>query len=200
MKSETISKLAPALVAAQKDIGSAIKGADNPYFKSKYADLTAVIDAVKEPLNSHGISFLQLVNQNDNGGATIETTLLHESGEFITSITPVYCKKPDDPQALGSGITYSKRYALQAMLGLPTADDDGESAQARSAKPSHQKAKEITLDRIKSDKATDFLKTCAGVDDAKEKLKAWGTYGPEVQEYIENFKEYGNADTHDAAA
>jgi len=126
-RSEGITNLAVSLLTAQKSIGTAIKGSQNPYFKSKYADFTAVIDAVKEPLNSNGICFLQAVNMVCEK-PVVETILLHETGEWLSSITPVYCLKINDPQALGSGITYAKRYALQAMLGLPTEDDDGNSA------------------------------------------------------------------------
>lgn len=125
--SEKIDLISKALCLAQNDIGAAVKGSQNPYFKSKYADLQAVIEAVKEPLNKHGISFLQLVNSNGDGDK-LETILLHESGQFISAESKVYCNKPNDPQAFGSGITYAKRYALQAALGLPTEDDDGNAA------------------------------------------------------------------------
>lgn len=125
--SEKIDLISKALCLAQKDIGAAVKGSQNPYFKSKYADLQAVIEAVKEPLNKHGVSFLQLVNSNGDGDK-LETILLHESGQFISAESKVYCNKPNDPQAFGSGITYAKRYALQAALGLPTEDDDGNAA------------------------------------------------------------------------
>ena len=129
--SEQISNIAAALLKAQRDIGHVLKAADNPYFKSRYADLTAVIDSVKEPLNKNGIAFLQAVDSDTEGKPVIDTILLHESGQYLSTITPVFCKKPDDPQAFGSGVTYSKRYALQAMLGLPTEDDDAEKATAR---------------------------------------------------------------------
>ncbi len=126
-KTEQIIDLAKAIVKAQAVIQFATKDATNPYFKSNYADLTAVIDAVKKPLNDNGIAFLQAVNM-DTDKPVVETILLHETGQYISSKTPVFCTKPNDPQALGSGITYSKRYALQAILGLPTEDDDGNAA------------------------------------------------------------------------
>jgi len=133
-KSEQISNLASALLKAQEDIGVALKTATNPYFKSSYADLRVVIDAVKEPLNKHGISFLQAVDKaNGEDLPVIDTILLHESGQYLSTRTPVFCAKPNDPQAFGSGITYSKRYALQALLGLPTEDDDGNAATDRNA-------------------------------------------------------------------
>ena len=131
-QTEQINNLASALLKAQKDIGSALKKADNPYFKSKYADLGAVIEAVKGPLNDHGITFLQAVDCHEIGDhAVIDTILLHESGQYLSTRTPIFCSKPNDPQAFGSGISYSKRYALQALLGLPTEDDDGEKAMGR---------------------------------------------------------------------
>jgi len=132
--SEQISNIAAALLKAQKAISHVLKSADNPYYKSRYADLTAVIDSVKEPLNDNGIAFLQAVDENGEGSTVIDTILLHESGQYLSTRTPVFCKKPDDPQAFGSGVTYSKRYALQAILGLPTEDDDAEKATARGDK------------------------------------------------------------------
>lgn len=135
-KSDDIKELAIALVKAQKEIESSPKNAVNPFYKSTYADLTSVIGAVKPALNKHGIVFLQAVNYIE-GQAVVETILLHETGQYISSLTPAYCLKPNDPQALGTGISYAKRYALQAMLGLPTEDDDGNAASGKvvNAKP-----------------------------------------------------------------
>lgn len=129
-KSETLAKLATALVKAQAEIKFAAKDSNNPFFKSKYADLPAVIDAVKPALNKHGLSFLQIVVETG-----VETMILHESGEYISGITPVIVAKQNDPQALGSAITYAKRYGLQAIVGVPAdVDDDGEAAMGRSNK------------------------------------------------------------------
>lgn len=124
--SDKIDKIAPALVKAQTAIDAAKKGSINPHFKNRYADISAVIDAVKGPLNNNGICFMQLVQRN--GDDVLETLFLHDSGQFIMMETKIYCNKPNDPQAFGSGITYAKRYALQAALGLPTEDDDGNAA------------------------------------------------------------------------
>lgn len=131
-KSESIAKLAAALVKAQLKIGSAKKGSANPFFKSSYADLGAVVEALKDPLNEAGISYLQIVGR-DELGTYVETTLIHESGEFISGQTPVIIAKANDPQAVGSAITYARRYGLQAMLGIPAEDDDGEKAMGRGA-------------------------------------------------------------------
>jgi hypothetical protein len=130
LKSDSITKIADALLAVQKELTVVVKNATGN--RGMYANFEAIIDAVKEPLNKHGIILMQAVNCDSANNAFVETTLLHASGEFFSSTTPVYCAKPNDPQALGSGITYSKRYSLQAFLALPTADDDGESAQKKS--------------------------------------------------------------------
>ena len=139
-KSEQISNLAAALLKAQTEIGTVLKNAENPFFHSMYANFTAIIAAVKGPLNNNGIAFLQAVDMGAKGNGehglpVVDTILLHESGQYISTRTPVYCLKANDPQALGTGITYSKRYALQAILGLPTEDDDGEGAKNRNGKP-----------------------------------------------------------------
>ena len=134
-RSENITNLAAALLKAQKEMGAALKDAKNPYFKSTYADLKAVIEAIKDPLNNSGITFLQAVNGGGEGTPVIETMLLHESGQFLCTKTPVFCSKPNDPQAFGSGVTYSKRYALQAFMGLPTEDDDGNKGSGKTDKP-----------------------------------------------------------------
>ena len=147
-KSENITNIAAALLKAQKEIGTALKNAENPYYKSHYADMKAVVEAIKEPLNNNGISFLQAVN--GAGGENlpvVETMLLHESGQYLCSKAPVYCQKPNDGQAFGTGITYTKRYALQAFLGLPTEDDDGNAASGKNDKASKQKPKQKPADK-----------------------------------------------------
>ena len=151
-KSENITNLAAALLKAQKDMGTALKDATNPYFKSSYADLKAVIEAIKEPLNNNGVSFLQAVNGAGEGNPVVETMLLHESGQFLCTRTPVFCAKPNDPQAFGSGVTYSKRYALQAFLGLPTEDDDGNAGTAKNPK---QKQATNPAPKVKSSEIVD---------------------------------------------
>ena len=133
-KSESLVKFAPSFLKAQKAISAASKSATNPFFRSNYADLESVIGAVKDPLNENGLAFMQLV-QRDDLGDYVETVLLHESEEFVTSESSVRSKDANDPQKMGSGITYAKRYALQAMCGLPTEDDDGNAAAKPPKKP-----------------------------------------------------------------
>ena len=122
-KSDSIVKLAGALNKAQAEMGGAVKDANNPFFKSKYADLSSVIKVIKEPFANNGLSFVQFP-MCDGQNAGVETILMHESGEFLQSEFMLPLSKKD-PQGAGSGITYAKRYALQAMAGIPSEDDDG---------------------------------------------------------------------------
>jgi hypothetical protein len=137
-RSETISKLAVSLSKAQSNIGAAAKEAKNPFFKSAYADLGSVMEAVKGPLLEQGISVLQPVGHTQDGLTYVETILLHESGEFIGDKMIVTCAKEKDPQAQGSAISYARRYSLQSMLFVPAQDDDGEGATSRKPNPKEQ--------------------------------------------------------------
>ena len=135
--SESIGKIIPALLKAQKKIGAAVKGADNPFFKSKYADLGSVMEACKGPLNDEGIVIVQSpsLRKNEITGEVdniMETVLLHESGEFIQGEMKLILDKKD-MQKLGSAISYSKRYILQSMAFIPAMDDDANIASNKSA-------------------------------------------------------------------
>lgn len=126
-KSETIELLAQALLKAQTEFMTASKDAKNPFFKSKYATLNSVWEAVATALHNNGLVCIQPIVNN-----MVATTIIHTSGQFITSECPIVCAKQNDPQALGSAITYSRRYALASMLGVMTDDDDdAESAMVR---------------------------------------------------------------------
>ena len=129
--STEITKITGAFLNAQKKIESVIKDSSNPFFKSKYADLTSVIEACKEQLNNEGIAILQPINTD-----AVETILVHISGEWFSSSTPIVCKEQNNPQAMGSAITYAKRYGLQSMVLLPAEDDDGNVASVSPAKVS----------------------------------------------------------------
>ena len=128
--SETIGKIAAAMVKAQKEMGSASKSANNPFFKSKYADFNEVRATVMPCLNANGIAVFQTPG-NDNDRITVETTLVHESGEWVSGIVSLK-PKLDDPQGAGSAITYARRYGLSAICALGSEDDDGEGAMARN--------------------------------------------------------------------
>jgi len=132
--SESIEKLAEALCAAQGEMGGAVKGSANPFFKSSYADLTSVIKAIKEPCQNNGLSYVQLPHRSDSSIGVV-TRLIHTSGQWLENEFTLPMVK-SDPQAAGSAITYARRYALQALFGIPAVDDDGESAMIRGEKPS----------------------------------------------------------------
>jgi hypothetical protein len=131
--SENIEKLAEALCAAQGEMGGAVKGSANPFFKSSYADLTSVIKAIKEPCQNNGLSYVQLPHRSDSSIGVV-TRLMHVSGQWLENEFTLPMVK-SDPQAAGSAITYARRYALQALFGIPAVDDDGESAMIRGDKP-----------------------------------------------------------------
>jgi hypothetical protein len=110
-------------------MGGAVKDSANPFFKSSYADLTSVIKAIKQPFADNGLSYTQFPVNNDSG-VGVSTRLMHLSGQWLEmEYTLPTVKK--DPQAAGSAITYARRYALQSIAGIPTADDDAESAMLR---------------------------------------------------------------------
>lgn len=130
-KSESIKELATALCKAQSEMKFAVKDAANPFFKSRYADLASVIEAVKLPFANNGISFVQGTDFEDTA-VIIETMLMHSSGEWLSSRLKMQPVK-NDPQSVGSAITYGKRYGLQAIAGVPSDDDDGNAATHQSA-------------------------------------------------------------------
>lgn len=130
---ESLKQVSAALVKAQKAFGPAMKDKTNPAFRSKYADLGACIEAVIDGLHSNGIALIQKQHPND-GGVSVETIFLHESGEhFSAGILTVPAAK-QDPQGYGSALTYARRYSLMAACGIAPEDDDGNAA-SRAKKP-----------------------------------------------------------------
>lgn len=121
-KSEQINELAKALALAQAEITGAMKDSVNPHFKSSYADLAAIWEAVRVPLTKHGLSVPQAVV-----GDELHTLLLHSSGQWIESMYPIRPVKTD-PQSFAAAVTYARRYSLAAITGCPSIDDDGNAA------------------------------------------------------------------------
>jgi CHAT domain-containing protein len=128
-KSEHIDELAAALAKAQGMMQHASKDAANPFFKSSYATLGSVMDAIRVPFSSNGLSYTQPATTHDDL-ITVETMLLHSSGQWISSSLRAKPAK-SDVQGIGSTISYLKRYGLQAMAGVASEDDDGEAAVGR---------------------------------------------------------------------
>lgn len=190
-KSDSIAAIAPALHKAQGAIKAALKDSTNPHFRSKYADLSSVIEAVKGPLQANGITFLQGIEDAENGVA-VETLLLHISGEWLSSTLKIPASK-QDAQGYGSAITYGRRYGLQSMCGVPAEDDDGNAATASTpahtgvikptdgaldrCQPARRKAIADTAilvkDYLAEGRDFDAYALCENFTDADEKVALW---------------------------
>jgi hypothetical protein len=163
-RSDGISDLAAALVEAHAEIKGVAKSADNPFFKSKYATLESVVEAVKAPLLKRGIVVVQGV-QDAEGGVAIETMLLHKSGQWLSSTLRLPASK-QDAQGYGSAISYGRRYGLMAICGVPASDDDGNAATASApAKPQFQSVSKDAWDEC-DEETKKFLQGLA--DQARE--------------------------------
>ena len=125
--------IASALVKAQKEFGPALKTSTNPHFRSKYADLSACVEAVIDALNNNGIYLMQLTDEHE-GGVKVSTVFIHESGEQISGGSLYMPASKHDPQGFASALSYARRYSLMAACSIAPEDDDGNSATA-SAPP-----------------------------------------------------------------
>lgn len=172
--SPEIDQVSAALVLAQQTMLPLIKDSNNPFFKSKYADLQAVTEACYPALQANGICVLQSAESLCDHGINIKTRLLHKSGQFIET----ECAIPpagNDPQKYGSAVTYGRRYGLQAAVGLAAIDDDGESAMNRNgSKATPAPAKDEMPEKI----VASFWQqtTLAGLEEKMTKAKNAG-YG-----------------------
>jgi hypothetical protein len=131
-KSESIKNLATALHKAQGQIKHAVKDSKNPFFKSSYADLVSVWDAIRDAFQANGLSISQMPDM-DGDKPVLTSILMHQSGEFLESRILLNPAK-NDPQGIGSCVSYYRRYALQAIAGVCADDDDGEAAHGRTTK------------------------------------------------------------------
>jgi hypothetical protein len=122
-----MKNIATALVKAQMEMTTPKKGSVNPFFKNKYADLNDVLAAVVPALNNNGIVVLQPL-VNIDGKNFVKTVLMHESGETFESLAEIFCSKQNDAQSYGSGVSYSRRYALSSICGIGSEDDDAHKA------------------------------------------------------------------------
>jgi hypothetical protein len=136
-QSENIAALSASLAKAQGQIDGAVKGKENPHFKSKYADLSAVWEACREALTANGLAVIQSPGPIAEGRLEMTTMLVHSSGEWIRGALTIPLGKVD-AQAYGSAVTYARRYALSAFVGVSPDDDDGVAA--TKAKPSPTRA------------------------------------------------------------
>lgn len=134
--SENLNELAAALAKAQGVMQGALKDSANPFFKSKYADLESVWSACRAALSENGLAVVQYGMQSgtDPAKPILVTRLLHSSGQWLEGEFHIHAKD-ESPQAMGSAITYARRYGLAAMVGVYQTDDDAEAAQGRAAAP-----------------------------------------------------------------
>lgn len=127
--SAEIGNIQTALIDAQYEMEGVHKGANNPFFKSKYADLVSVLGVIRPIWAKHGLGFMQFPS-GDGNSAGVLTRVMHKSGEWIEYEYSLPLAKKD-PQAAGSAITYARRYSLMSIAGLPAIDDDAETAMLR---------------------------------------------------------------------
>ena len=157
--SESVTKIQASLIKAQSQMTGAVKDSSNPFFKSNYADLTSVIKAIKEAWAENKIGFCQFPISTDQGVGVL-TRLMHDSGEWMEHEFVLPLPKYD-PQSAGSAITYARRYALQAIAGIPAVDDDAEMAMNRHVADTHITVTEyIAMKKLLDETKSDIEKFC----------------------------------------
>jgi hypothetical protein len=163
-KSESIKNIAGALVKFQASVSKVAKEANNPFFKSKYASLANILDTIQKPLSECGLAISQFPDEN-----ALTTIILHaDSGEWMESSYVMPVAKQNDPQAMGSALTYARRYALGSILNLNIDDDDdGEKAMGRQI----PKKDELTPKHPSWTKAVEHLKTGGMMTDITSKFE-----------------------------
>lgn len=143
-QSESLDALSKALAAAQGEMKNAVLNRVNPHFKNRYADLAAIRDAVIPALSKHGVAVTQFTDFRD-GTSVLVTRLMHESGQWIEGAYPL--TQQTNPQAMGSQLTYARRYNLSAIAGISAdEDDDAEIATANKNEPTSA----ITADQVRT--------------------------------------------------
>jgi hypothetical protein len=176
MQSESINELAAAMALAQGDITGAKKDAENPFFKSKYADLAANLEAGR-PICKYGLAVIQTTENVTDGNITLVTTLVHKSGQWIRGVLTM---KPKDstPQAAGSCITYMRRYAYAAIVGLAQVDDDANDASGKTTNGSlkDDSGKPAGWNKQDTQRVSQYHKNivdAAGKSNDEELLRLW---------------------------
>lgn len=181
-----MKNIASAFVKAQKAFGPALKTNTNPHFRSKYADLSACVEAVIDALNNNGIALVQHCHESDTG-VTVETVFIHESGELLSSGKLHVPAAKQDPQGYGSALTYARRYSLMAACGIAPEDDDGNAASKPKTvivptgtplvPPERMSMIADVADSIKQHMASDDVvgafEEYQGLTDAEERTACW---------------------------
>lgn len=178
--SPQINELAAALAKAQGQIRGALKDSANPFFKSTYADLASVWEAIRAPLSENGLSVIQATEPTDNEEVIVTTRVMHASGQWYEFTTTIPVSKAD-AQGYGSALTYARRYGLAAATGVAQIDDDGNAAVA--AKPPKVEAP-LPLNKME----TETLATLrdAALNGTEPLQKLWQSIGKEMRARLAN--------------
>jgi len=174
MMSENIGELSMALAKAQGEIKAAVKDSTNPAFRSKYADLNSVINAIKDPMSRNELAYMQIPHEID-GITYLVTIISHKSGQFVKSQIPIKVKsdvKFNEIQETGKAITYLKRYVLSAMLGVSSdEDDDGNSSVGYTAESPKVAPKVQTISKEQVAVLNGVLQKCPA--DYVKQIEVW---------------------------
>lgn len=184
-----MQQIATALVKAQQAFGPALKTSTNPAFRSRYADLSACVEAVIDALNANGIALIQR-NVECDSGVCVETVFVHESGETLSSGPLHVPAAKQDPQGYGSALTYARRYSLMAACGIAPEDDDGNAgtqAKRESDNTPAAFAKRIVSGIKSGDAAGAAAAFYSQSDDYKKSV--WALIPPAEKKVINEHKE-----------
>jgi len=168
-QSDNLNELFAALAKAQGEMEGAKKDAKNPFFKSNYADLSSCWDSVRGPLSKNGLSVTQLPQPTGNGVVIVKSVLGHSSGQWISSTIEMKPVK-QDPQGIGSCLTYARRYGLMSLVGIAPEDDDGNAAS--TGNPGKQKPA-VENPHITIDQATELNKLAKTAGFDQTGFKKW---------------------------
>lgn len=194
--SPSLTHFAPAFVQVQMDLQPVVKNATNPHFENHFADLAAILAEAMPIITRHGFGLMQPPCTTPDGRLALLTMLIHKSGEFVSAVMPLYLAK-NDPQGEGSAITYGRRYAACAILGIRTVDDDGNDGSNRSAPPPrHRQDRPQRGQREEAPPATDQPAAVEGWADKGAEAAAHKA----VSEQIKQLKESLPADHADVVA
>ena len=199
-----MKNIATALVKAQKAFGPALKSSTNPHFRSRYADLSACVEAVIDGLNQAGIALVQRTSE-DATGVTVETVFIHESGEMLECGKLHVPAAKQDPQGYGSALTYARRYSLMAACGIAPEDDDGNLASKNpkiisptmgvfESLPKNRQSIIVDVataikDRFAADDVVGAYEEYMGLTDSEEKTGLWSLLDSKVRSAIKKHGE-----------
>ncbi len=187
-----MSEISKALVQAQKNFGKALKTSSNPHFRSKYADLSNVVEAVIDGLHDAGIALIQKTH-DVQGGVKVETIFLHETGEeYSAGILFVPSAKPD-AQGYGSALTYARRYSLMAACGIAPEDDDGNAAsnQPQSKQQNQPVARKLPPPNMTIEQAKGILEMASTL---QELAQGFTSLHPKHKKQLEQYKDQRKAE------